>query len=213
MKKIILLFFLVVCSHIIGADKTGKFGSEFSYGATIGTMQSSNGGPPYVGVPGLSLWYHITDRFALALRTGFYMTSYETVNSPSTPYESRSKNSVSSLGASIEFPVYIAKFSIVDLYLGPALGYSYSINSGKSTMASSPNNPIETKYLSEFYSAFGVIGLQVPMLDQLHIIGRTTFGYIYGDTSQDLLYQSNSYTKISYFGFQSWSLGVIIYLN
>jgi hypothetical protein len=213
MKKLLPLIFLLTGPQIFGSDKAGKIGSEFSYGATIGSLQSASGAPPYTGVPGLSLWYHFSDRFALTLRTGFYSTNYEAVNAPSTPYESRSKNAISSFGASIELPIYIAKLNIVEVYIAPAFGYSFSINSAKSTFASSPNNTIESKYLTEFYSGFGVVGLQVPVLDQLQIIGRTTFGYIYGDTNQDLLYQSNSYAKIAYFGFQSWSLGAIIYFN
>lgn len=213
MRQLFALMLLFICSQVFAAEKTGKFGSEFSYGASIGTLQSSSGAPPYIGVPGLSLWYHINDRIAITLRTGFYSANYEAVTAQATPYESKSNTSTSSFGASVEVPIYITKFNIVELYLAPAVGYSFSINSNKSTLASSPSSITETKYLNEFYSAFGVIGLQVPILDQLHLIGRTAFGYIYGNTNQDLLYQSNSYTKSSYFGFQSWSLGAIIYLN
>lgn len=213
MKKIIPILFLITGAEILAADKAGKLGSEFSYSGSIGIFQSASGTAPYTGVPGLSLWYHFTERFGIALRTGYYSTNYEAVNSPGTTYEARSKNTVSSFGVSIEVPIYVAKLNLVELYLAPAVGYTFSTVYSKSTYATSPNSTLETKYINEYLSAFGVVGLQVPLLDQLHILARTTFGYIYGDTNQDALYQSNSYTKNSYFGFQSWSLGAIIYFN
>ncbi|HRP69903.1 MAG TPA: hypothetical protein PLY93_10265, partial [Turneriella sp.] len=194
----------------------GRFGAEFSYGDTIGVLRRSNQRPAYVSVPTLALWYHFTDSIAVNLRAGLYMTTfvrefsygiceYSICELPPT------KNELTSYAFSIEIPFYIAQLNAVRLYLAPSAGYNYMQTEMFYFSAASSVPEAQFKYLSEQYSVSATLGVQVALLEQLHILGRTTFGYIW--TGQPPTSFINTPNQQFYLGFQSWSLGAIVYFN
>ncbi|HRP69904.1 MAG TPA: hypothetical protein PLY93_10270 [Turneriella sp.] len=198
----------MLCLHtgVLSATvRGGRLGTEFSYGDTFGLFNAGLGST-YNGLPSMAFWYHFTDWVAVNVRTGFYMTGGNRQDS----YSSSKENYVS-FGTSIEVPFYVARFERVHLYLAPSFGYTFNWATSSSTDELVGSD--KSKLLDEFFSTFAVFGVQIEVMDQLHIIGRTTLGYIWGNVNQDYAYGSNRGRHLSYFGFQSWSLGAVVYFN
>ncbi|HRP70876.1 MAG TPA: hypothetical protein PLY93_15235 [Turneriella sp.] len=178
----------------------GHLGAEFGYGI----QDTSGSGPANIRMPTVALWYHLTDWVALNVRGGLSIVSYD------SDYNNSEKYSTTVYGASIEMPFYIAKLNAVRLYLAPNVGYTFTKDESFSVSGITGSSQWKTDSLYKYVSFLTVVGLQVAILEQLHVVGRTTFGYVW----QNVTYPtSNTYSHSSFFGFQSWSLGAIVYFN
>ncbi|HRP70877.1 MAG TPA: hypothetical protein PLY93_15240, partial [Turneriella sp.] len=202
-KRSILIALLCLHTGVLSATvRGGRFGVEFGYGDTVDIRQAFPQ-TVYVGTPGASLWYHFTDWIAITVRMGFRTNSANGSIQNLDGVLAHDQGPGLFWGTSVEVPFYIAEFHSIHLYVAPGAGYT--LQQSKYYLSSRQG---------EFFRYFATTGIQIPVIDQLHLVGRITFGYIHGSITQNTQDNSESVDLYpSYMGLQSWSLGAIIYLN
>jgi hypothetical protein len=206
----------VVCltNFLFADERAGKFGVEFSYTGTNGINQTtyfSTTSP--VGMAGVGLWYHITNFVGLTTRISGSTSTYEYPSLITASNETRERQVSYGVGGAVELALYLLKLKSLDLFVAPGFGY---IKWWQTKTTSNSNGAAGASYFSDAgtFSAYGLVGLQIPVLDQMHIVGRISIGYVGTKSTQDFIYAGPEHTTTaSFFGLQSWSLGVILYLN
>lgn len=213
MKKIIIAtaLMLAATTSSFANVKAGKFGMDFSYAGSLGLWTTGISGSPSLtsnGTPTVGFRYHVTDMIAIAPSVGF-ATASGTDNNFSG---AKTERSTTTWGVGLEVPLYLAKFTAMDFYVAPGVGFTPTSTTTKNTTAAGVVT--EGKSTGSFLSLYAAIGLQIPINDQLHVFGKTTIGYASGTTNPDT--NSNPADvddKTSYFGLQSWAVGAIFYFN
>jgi hypothetical protein len=214
MKKVLItsLLTLAATTSSFGAVKAGKFGMDFSFAGSLGLWTGANNGnasaPAFNGMPAVGFRYHLTDMIALAPAVGFYTASGTNNNING----SKTETSLTAWGLGLEIPIYLVKFSAMDFYVAPGVGYASSSTTEKNT--STAGVVTEGKATGNHLSLFAAIGLQIPINDQLHAFAKTTIGYVSATTNPSNSATNNNVDdKSSYFGLQSWAVGAIFYFN
>lgn len=215
MKKIIIAsaLLLAATTSSFGAVKAGKFGMDFSFAGSLGLWQTGGAGQPgnapsFSGMPTVGFRYHLTDMIAIAPSVGFYTTSH--TDNPANTGGTKREYSTTAWGLGLEIPLYLVKFSAMDFYVAPGVGYNPVSSTRNDTNAAGVAQP-EQKYSANYLSLYAAVGLQVPINDQLHVFGKTTIGYASGTTNTDKTNEQDD--KSTYFGLQSWAVGAIFYFN
>ena len=214
MKKIIIAsaMMLAATTSSFGAVKAGKFGMDFSYAGSLGLWTTGNNGnaglPTFNGTPSVGFRYHVTDMIAIAPSVGF-VTASGTNNNVSG---AKTETSTTVWGVGLEIPLYLAKFTALDFYVAPGVGFTPTSTTTKTTTAGGVVT--EGNSTGSFLSIYAAIGLQIPINDQLHVFGKTTIGYASGTTNPDTKsVPADVDDKSTYFGLQSWAVGAIFYFN
>ena len=213
MKKTVLALALIASTSAFADVKAGKFGMGFAYSGNFGVVNTNNKAAASVGMPQVNAMYHITDMIAVAANLGFYTTNYKDKSGLNAAGNGTwDEYSTTAWAVGLEIPLYLAKFNLLNFYVAPGGGYiPYKQTQTRTDIAggvSTTRAGYPTTSTANYWSIYGVIGLQIAINEQLHAFGRTTIGYASGTYNSGLQDSTDSY-----FGLQSWSVGALFYFN
>ena len=198
MKKLVLGLALVASTSVFATGvKGGKIGVNFQYSGTM---------------PSLGAWWHIVDMVAINPYVGYGFSSEKTTytggllagcGTATCTNTDKSNNLV--LG--IDVPIYLAQFNALNFFVAP--GFSYTSSGGSNVYE---NTTAGTSSTVEKGSSpklnFGLYaGLQIPILEQLHVFGKAGFDFGITSNSNNSTYSKTEFTTTRY------SIGAIFYFN
>jgi len=205
MKKTVLALALVATTGAFANVKGGKIGMNFQYGSNISS---------------LGVWWHVIDMLAINPYIGYSSSTTKYTNITggngigcgATAHCTRTDSS-STLVFGIDIPIYLVKFSAVDLFVAPAFSYSSKSTSDKYENANNGQS-IETKGTNPTYNFGLYLGLQIPILDQLHVFGKGGFEYSITPYENPGTGSTNGNPdKTTTFSTTRYSVGAIFYFN
>lgn len=198
MKKIIIAsaLMLAATTSSFGAVKGGKVGVNFQYSGTL---------------PSLGVWWHLTDMIAINPYVGYDFSSTKDVYTGTTltcgaaTCTQTDKSNTLTLG--IDIPLYVAQFNALNLFIAPGFGYK-SASGSTVTENSTASTSLTVDKGSTSTLAFGLAaGLQIAVLDQLHVFGKAGFDLNIASNSASSNYSRTQFTT------GRASIGAIFYFN
>lgn len=204
MKNFFLVSVFVFTSGIYADVSSGKFGANFQYGNTINSI---------------GVWYHIFDAIAVSPFVGYSTTTTVVKNSTFAglgcgALDCTVTTKTNDWNFGIEVPIYVAKLKAMHFFLSPLASYGISNGTTKGENASTGRTG-ENENASSKLLTFGIYaGLQIPVLDQLHLFGRGGFEYAIRSTTPASNSPGATYADKTYsFGSGRYSIGAIFYFN
>ena len=203
MKKTVFALALIASTSAFADVKGGKVGMHFQYGSNISSI---------------GVWWHIVDMIAINPYVGYNSASDKYTNITNATYgcsttnQCTRTNSVSTLAFGIDVPIYLAKLNAVNLFVAPGFSYSSKTSSDKYEPATGAST--ETKGTTPTISFGLALGLQIPILEQLHVFGKA--GVDYSITSYDnsgVASASGNADKSTSLTTTRYSVGALFYFN
>lgn len=184
---------------------------QFQYGSNISSI---------------GVWWHVIDMVAVNPYVGYgsQSTKYTQVTNTgtagavgaacTTTNVCTRTDGGSSLVFGIDVPIYLVKLNAVDLFVSPSFSYTSASTSDKYENANTGAS-FETKGTTPTYNIGLHLGLQIPILEQLHVFGKGGFDYsITPYENAGTVSASNSNKdKTTSFTTTRYSIGAIFYFN
>ncbi len=198
MKKLFIAaaLMLAATTSSFAAVKGGKVGVNFQYNASL----------PSVGV-----WWHLTEMIAINPYVGYDFSSTKDVYTGGTltcgaaTCTQTDKSNTLTLG--IDVPLYLAQFNAVNLFIAPGFGYK-SASGSTVTENSTAGTSLTVDKGSTSTISFGLAaGLQIAVLEQLHVFGKAGFDLNISSNSA-----SSNYSKTQFTTGRA-AVGAIFYFN
>ncbi len=202
MKKILItsLLALAATTSSFGAVKGGKVGVNFQYGSNINS---------------LGAWWHLADIIALNPYVGYSSSSTKDLytgtaglgigcGTGNVCYQTAKSNG---FVVGVDVPIYLAKFNALDLFVAPGVGYNSSSSETLNENTTNGQSATVNNGTSTTWNLGLAAGLQIPLLEQLHVFGKAGFDYSRQTKDTYSNYKSTAFTTTRY------SVGAIFYFN
>lgn len=205
MKKIILALALVATSSAFASVKGGKIGVNFQYSSKL---------------PSIGAWWHIIDLIAVNPYIGFdssndktlYTTGPAAIGCAGITTNCTKNVSSNTWTFGLDIPIYVAKFTALDLFVAPGIQYGSTSGSTKTENATNGQSLEVTTGATATWTFGLAAGLQIAILEQLHVFGKAGFEYSIKSYptvtgTADYLDKTNSFTTARA------AVGAIFYFN